>query len=48
MRFAKIALMVAGVLTVTILAMKFGWRGIWDAVVGFAICIDANGACPGD
>lgn len=46
--FAKIAVVIAGLLTLAILAVVVGLRETWDALLGLAICIDSNGMCPWD
>ena len=45
---AKTVLIIAAILSFIILVMVFGLRGVWDTLVAFATCIDANGACPWD
>lgn len=45
---AKIVVMIAGLLTLAILAVVVGIRETWDALLGLAICIDSNGMCPWD
>jgi hypothetical protein len=43
---AKIAVIVAGLLTIAIVTIAVGVEGIWDGLIGLATCIESHGACP--
>jgi hypothetical protein len=45
-RFVKVAGIFAGFLALAVLAAVVGLGDIWEALLGLAICIESNGACP--
>jgi hypothetical protein len=45
---AKLAGLAGGLLTMAVFAALVGVGRIWDALLGFVICIESNAACPWD